>query len=86
MAVGRVCKSRQMPFAFSPRLCHFHSLGALSLPVFKGSCHRAAHPSRLGVQKIRNPSRHEMHCEMYLKIKLLMTIAIKNQFFQMHFS
>jgi len=73
-------------FCFLPRLCHCHSLGALSLPVFKGNRHHPPPPGGLGVQKIRNPSWHEMQCEMCLKIKLLMTMAIKKQFFQMHFS
>ena len=71
-------------FAFSPCCCH--SLGVLPLPVFKGNCHHFTQPDRLEVQKIRNPSWHEMHCEMCLKIKLLMTTVIKNLLFQMHFS
>lgn len=87
MAFGRVCESRHRCFLRSPpRIYHCHSLGALSLPGFKGNCHHSAPPGRLRVQKIRNPSWHEMQCEMCLKIKLLMTIAIKTQFFQMHFS
>lgn len=79
-----------MPLVFSPKsafsLCGCHSLGLPLLPVFKGKCHLCTQPGRLGVQKIRNPSLHEMHCEMCLKIKLLMTIVIKNLLFQMHFS
>lgn len=78
-----------MPFASSPVL-HFLFAVATHQGFFHYLCSKEtvtiALSLTLEVQKIRNPSWHEMHCEMYLKIKLLVTTVIKNLLFQMHFS
>lgn len=60
--------------------------GVAFLLAFKGSCHHSPHPGRQKVQQIRSTSWYEMHHETCLRIKLLMTIAIKNLLPQMHFS
>lgn len=59
--------------------------GVAFLLAFKGSCHHSPQPGRQKVQQIRSPSWYEMHHETCLRIKLLMTIVIKNLLPQIHF-
>lgn len=88
--LGALIMSVKTQFPFACPFCIFSLqrpfTETLSLPAFKGTCHRGSQPGRRKVGKIKNPSWHEMLCEMCLTIKLLMTIAIKNLLFQMQFS